>query len=53
MTGKEFKTWRKLKGFSQTALGEKIGVCRTYIWKHEKSEKPIPKKLLLLIQTIK
>jgi transcriptional regulator with XRE-family HTH domain len=53
MTGEELKIWRKSKRLSQTALAKMLGVSYGFINKYEKlSDFPIPKKLLLLIQTL-
>ena len=48
MTGEELKVWREARGLTQAQLGERLGMHRDSIVRHEKAE-AIPKTIELAL----
>lgn len=43
MTADEFRTIRKAKGMTQTALAKAMGIGRQSVWNYETGKQPIPR----------
>ncbi len=43
MTADEFRTIRKAKNMTQTALAKAMGISRQSVWNYETGKQPIPR----------
>ena len=50
MTGKELRDIRISLGFTQEALGERLGVWKNTVWRWENDERHIPETVARLVQ---
>ncbi len=50
MTGKQLERWRKKRGLSRRAMGERFGLGQVTVWRYERGVSPIPRSFALAVE---